>query len=226
MKKMKTIISLAVAAAILFAVPGAAGLQVSAEEKKPEPVTYVLRYVDHLDSWRYQISDDGTWSDKGSYGELHYLKRDIKDGDLLVITDSPKPLDLKLSVTLNNVTFNHSASAVITAKGVENVFVLKDSNAAVNGDVVNAYVYDNANVNFNNNVTNLFLRKDTADDQTVRVVGTVSYAEFSDLERIISRCYSFREDKFYTDKGTLKTKENYYSLTPPPAEEVPAVNQQ
>lgn len=226
MKKLKTILSLAVAAAVLFAIPGTAGLQVSAEEKKPEPVTYVLRYVDHLDSWRYQVSDDGTWSDKGSYGELHYLKRDIKDGDLLVITDSPKPLDLKLSVTLNNVTFNHSASAVITAKGVENVFVLKDSNAAVNGDVANAYVYDNANVNFNNNVTNLFLKKDTADDQTVRVVGTVSYVEFSDLERIISRYYSFREDKFYTDKGTLKTDAKYYSLTPPPAEAVPAVNQQ
>lgn len=226
MKKFKTVISLIVAAAMLCVIPATTGLQASAEEKKPEPVTYVLKYADHLDSWRYQVSDDGTWDEKGEYGELHYLKKNIKDGDLLVITDSPKPLNLKLSVSLNNVTFNHSCSAVITAKSVENVFVLKDSSAAVNGNVANAYVYDNANVNFNNNVTNLFLKKDTADDQTVHVVGTVSYVEFSDLERIISRYYSFAEDKFHTDKGTLKTKENYYSLTPPPAEAVPAANNQ
>lgn len=219
MKKFKAIISLMLAAMLLIA-PGINNLHVSAAERKP--VTYVIKYVDKFESWRYQISENGTWIDSDYIytPELYYMEQTIKDGDLIVVDGSggtgPEVLHLKLPVALNNVTYNHSTSVIISAKSVENVYVLRDSVGIVNGDVLYAYVYDNAIANFNNNVGCLFVVEASSYNQSIGVVGTVLYAEENRIIQGIKRFYSFKKGKFYVKEGVLKSKPGEYSLTPPP----------
>ncbi len=208
MKSFKTIVSLLTVAAMLFLLPGGNAMQVSADE----PVTYSLKYVEENGEWRFHV---GAWDDTNSgHRELYYLKESIKDGDQIVIEEGNNPLNLELSVNLKSITFNHSGNAVITAKSTENVYVLRDSVAAVNGDVINAYVYDNAVANFNNNVTNLYITKERSGEQTIAVVGTVAYAKTSDAEQIYNEFYNFEAGSFYQEKGILKTDASKYSATP------------
>ncbi|MBD5552148.1 MAG: hypothetical protein HDQ96_13405 [Lachnospiraceae bacterium] len=217
MKKIKTIVSLLVIAVLLVLMTDVNKLPVSAEEES-EPVTYVVKYIESAGGWRYQ-SGDYYWRDKVSHRELYYMTQSIKDGDILVIDGSEHMLNLTLPVSLGNITFCHAPYAVVTANSVEDVYVLKDSTVAVNGDVVNAYVYDNATVNFNNNVTNLHIRKDSADDQTIAVIGTVDYVESSVEEWVTLRLYSFPENTFRVNEGSLKTEESNFSTVPPVVED-------
>ena len=208
MKGFKTIVSLLAVAAMLLLLPGANTLQVSAEE----PVTYSLKYVEDKGEWRFHV---GAWDDSNSgHRELYYLKESIKDGDHVVIEEGNYALNLELPVNLGSITFNHSSNAVITAKSTENVYVLRDSVAAVNGDVVNAHVYDNAVANFNNNVTNLFITKERSGEQTIAVVGTVAYVKTSDAEKVYNEFYNFQAGSFYQEKGILKTDASKYSTAP------------
>lgn len=208
MKKLKTLVSLLAAAALLLMVPGAKALQAAAAE----PVTYSLKYVEDKGEWRFHI---GAWDDNNAgHRELYYLKESIKDGDIIVIEGGEHGLTLELPVNLNNITFNHSHSAAITVKSVENVYVLRDSVAAVNGDVVNAHVYDNAIVNFNNNVTNLYITKERSGEQSIAVIGTVAYVKTSDAEKVYNELYNFQANSFRQEKGILKTDASLYSTVP------------
>lgn len=208
MKKLKTIVSLFAAAAMLLLTPGAKLLQVSAAE----PVTYSLKYVEDKDEWRYHV---GAWDDNNAgHRELYYLKQSIKDGDLLVIEGGEHSLNLEVPVSLSNITFNHSYQAVITAKSVENVYVLRDSVGVVNGDVTNAHVYDNAVANFNNNVTNLYITKERSGEQTIAVVGTVDYVRTGDAEKVYNEFYNFQANSFRQEEGILKTDASKYSTVP------------
>ena len=228
MKKFKTAISLIVAVAMLLFIPGINDLHVSAQEVPVEevpPTTYVLKYIENNNCWRYQISGTGTWNDKADHRELYYMEQSIKDGDYIVVLDSPYDLNLTVPVSLGNITFNHSHCAVVTAKNVDYVYVLKDSIGVVNGDVQNAYVYDNAVASFNNNVNNLYLMGYNTNDQDVGVLGTVNYAELSvpAWNWIRGQYYSVREGKFSVSGGGVKTKPEDYSTTPPPAPPVEVV---
>ena len=208
MKKMKTIVSLLAAAALLLMVCGVKNLQADAAE----PVTYSLKYVEEKGEWRFHI---GAWDDNNAgHRELYYLKEAIKDGDIIVIEGGEQSLTLELPVNLNNITFNHSHLAIITAKSVENVYVLRDSVAVVNGDVVNAHVYDNAVANFNNNVTNLFITKERSGEQSINVVCTVAYVKTSDADRVYNELYNFQANSFCQEKGILKTDASKYSTVP------------
>ena len=208
MKRLKTIVSLLAAAAMLFLSSGSEQLRVSAAE----PVTYSLKYVEDKDEWRYHV---GAWDDNNAgHRELYYLKQSIKDGDILVIEGGEHNLNLEVPVSLNNITFNHSHLAVITAKSVENVYVLRDSVGVVNGDVTNAHVYDNAVANFNNNVTNLYITKERSGEQTIAVVGTVDYVRTGDAEKVYNEFYNFQANSFRQEEGILKTDASKYSTVP------------
>ena len=210
MKRLKTLVSLLAAAAMLLLMPNTDLPQVSAAE----PVTYSLKYVEANNEWRYQV---GPWDDNNSgHRELYYLKESIKDGDVIVVEGGDQGLTLELPVNLSSITFNHSHLAVITAKSVENVYVLRDSVAAINGDVKNAHVYDNAVVNFNNNVTNLYITKEICGQQTIAVVGTVDYVKTSDAEKIYNEMYNFQANSFRQEEGILKTDASKYSMVPVP----------
>lgn len=208
MKRLKTIVSLLAAAALLLLAPNAQQLQVSAAE----PVTYSLKYVEANNEWRYHV---GSWDDNNpGHRELYYLKESIKDGDNIVIEGGDQGLTLELPVNLGSITFNHSHLAVITAKSVENVYVLRDSVAAINGDVKNAHVYDNAVVNFNDNVTNLYITKEICGQQTIVVVGTVDYVKTGDAEMVYNEMYNFQANSFRQEEGLLKTDASKYSTIP------------
>lgn len=208
MKRLKTIVSLLAATALLFLVPGAKRLQVSAAE----PTTYSLKYVEDKGEWRYQ---EGSWDNNNSWNrELYYLKESIKDGDILVIENGDHGLILDLPVTLSNITFNHAHSAAITVKGADNVYVLRDSKASVTGNVVNAHVYDNAIANFNDNVTSLFITKESSGSQTITVVGTVDYVRTADGEKVYNELYNFQANSFCQEEGILKTDPSKYSTIP------------
>lgn len=210
MKRLKTLVSLLAAAAMLLLMPNTDLPQVSAAE----PVTYSLKYVEANNEWRYHV---GPWDDNNSgHRELYYLKESIKDGDVIVVEGGDQGLTLELPVNLSSITFNHSHLAVITAKSVENVYVLRDSVAAINGDVKNAHVYDNAVVNFNNNVTNLYITKEICGQQTIAVVGTVDYVKTSDAEKIYNEMYNFQANSFRQEEGILKTDASKYSMVPVP----------
>lgn len=208
MKRLKTIVSLLAAAALLLLAPNTQQLQVSAAE----PVTYSLKYVEANNEWRYHV---GSWDDNNpGHRELYYLKESIKDGDNIVIEGGDQGLTLELPVNLGSITFNHSHLAVITAKSVENVYVLRDSVAAINGDVKNAHVYDNAVVNFNDNVTNLYITKEICGQQTIVVVGTVDYVKTGDAEMVYNEMYNFQANSFRQEEGLLKTDASKYSTIP------------
>lgn len=208
MKRLKTIVSLLAAAALLLLAPNAQQQQVSAAE----PVTYSLKYVEANNEWRYHV---GSWDDNNpGHRELYYLKESIKDGDNIVIEGGDQGLTLELPVNLGSITFNHSHLAVITAKSVENVYVLRDSVAAINGDVKNAHVYDNAVVNFNDNVTNLYITKEICGQQTIVVVGTVDYVKTGDAEMVYNEMYNFQANSFRQEEGLLKTDASKYSTIP------------
>lgn len=207
MKRMKTIVTLLAAALMLFLMPGTGKLPATAAE----PVTYSLKYMESEQGWRYKV---GSWSDDTTFHELHYMLEAIKEGDVIVIESSDQPLTLEVPVRLSNVTFNRTNMANITAPGIDNVYVLRDSVAVINGDVVNAHVYDNAVANFNNNVTNLYITKDTCGEQTIAVAGTIAHLRTGDAEKVYNEFYDFQANSFRQEKGVWKTAEGTYSATP------------
>lgn len=214
MKKFKSIISTVLAASMLVCLFGVSGLQASAApaDPAPEPTTYVIKYDDGCKDWRYQISDNGIWNNKLGSRELYYMKQDIKDGDLLVVEGSGSAETIKLNVSLNNITFSHGSGPIIYVPEVKHAVVLRDSVGIINGNVKNAYVYDNAIAQFNNDVDNLYLMEINDDTQTVGVSGKVDYVEFNDSKRILLRLCSFAKGKFELKEGSLKTDGQYYGV--------------
>lgn len=212
MRKIKKTVSLVLAAALLFLLPDASAITASAEE---EPATYYIRYLENEGSWRAQKLS--VWDDSRESAELNFVTNNIKAGDLLIIEgDGKTDLKLDINVRLNNLTVKNTGLAVVTVKnGIDHCFILKDSVAAVNGDIANAYVYDNGRCNLNNNVTNLYLQGEPKLEATVVVEGTVSYAKFAEQDRTIYEFYNFDAGTFATENGIVKTDASHYSTTPP-----------
>lgn len=185
-----------------------------------EPVTYYLKYVDSEDEWRYQI---GTWQDGNGHRELYYMKQDIKDGDLIVV-DGYEPLELNVSVRINNLTVVHGSHIVVSASSFDNVFVINGSTAAVTGDVAYAEVYDSSVCNFNSNVGTLKVlsEKENLLDAGVAVVGTVNhlYAGGKDYKHF--EFYNFAANTLRIEEGELKTEKGNYSETPQAATTTPS----
>lgn len=179
--------------------------------------TYYVKYIDDVSTndFRYQTGNS-TWQNGKPHRDLYYLQQSIKDGDVLIVDSSVKNVNLKVSVSLSNVTFVGTGTGIVTAKSVENAYVLRDSIGVINGNVTNAYVYDNAIANFNNDVEKLYVMKTSSFDQCIGVGGTVGYAEEKDGAKSIKKYYSFLKGKYSMKDGVLKTASSYYSLTPSP----------
>lgn len=212
MKKLKKIFTLLVAAAVLVLMPGVNTLTASAEE----PVTYYIKYLSDDNQWRFQTGS--TWSDTVQHRELYYAYQDIKDGDSVIIEGANPGFIFEVSVRLSNVTFLHGSAAVVTAKAIDECYVLRDSVAAINGDVTNAYVYDNARCTFNNNVGTLQVlndpaRNDTLLRGTVSVGGTVNHLIGKDNDKIHYELYNFAAGKLSITDGDVKTDAAYYSTS-------------
>ena len=147
MKKIKKILTIFTAFALCLVPLLSAGITAQAEETV---TTYYVKYVSDSADWRFQT---GGWKEDGYHRELYYLYENIQDGDKLVIEGTgEKTLNMNINANLSELTFFGASLPVVTAKSIDTVYGLFNSSFAVNGDVKNAYLYDNCVCNFNNNV--------------------------------------------------------------------------
>lgn len=214
MKKLKKMVSLLMVAALCALLPGANALTASAST----PVTYYVKYVEHDSQWRFQ--EGSSWNVNGFHRELYYMYEAIKDGDSIVIDGSNPGFTLEVPVRLKNVTLLHGAAAVVTASSIDECYILRDSVAAINGNVTNAYVYDNGRCTFNNNVGTLtiqndfFLVNDTLLHANVGVNGTVNHLIGKDNVQVHYEHYNFAAGTLVITDGDVKTDPANYSNTP------------
>lgn len=184
-------------------------------ESKAAPATgytYIAKYVPVTGHWKFQV---GEWKADGYLHDMYLLNEYMKDGDHLVI-DGTEKLELNVDVQLGSLTIVQCPIAVIYLKGVDNFYSLKDSTAAINADVTNAYVYDFSSINFNKNVSYLEIIREGADnlEATVRVLGTVGHAKAYDKSKTYFEWYDFAENSFYSVKNSLHTDPSLRSATP------------
>lgn len=178
--------------------------------------TYYVKYVSdaNVSDWRFQT---GGWTEGGYHRELYYLLQDIKDGDKLVIQgNGEKTLFIDTKVNLGEVTFFGTTGPVVSAKSIDTVYGIFGSTFAVNGDVKNAYLYENCTCNFNNNVSYLEITNTDADniEATVFVVGTVDHAKSVGATKTHFELYNFVASSFTLHDGALYTKQEQCSQTP------------
>ena len=214
MKKFKKFAAWLTAVALCAFLPAGNAMTVAAAE----PVTYCVSYCPSENTWRYQRG--GGWVDGNEHGDLYYLYRDIKDGDTIVVEGTgDETLYLNVSARLANLTMNHASNVLVTATGYDECFILEGSYTVVNGDVSNAYVYNDATCFFNNNVSNLQIIG-TGDDINAQVVvaGTAGHVVGKDASRTYYDLYNFAKGKLSIEDGSIRTEEAYYSTTPSAAQ--------
>lgn len=214
MKKLKKLVSLLMVTALCVLLPNINTMTASAEE----PVTYYVKYLSNDNQWRYMTGS--TWNDSGSHRDLYYMQETLKDGDSIIIDGANPGFILKVSVQLKNLTLLHGSQAVVTAKGFDECYILRDSVGAINGDVTNAYVYDNGRCTFNNNVNTLTIQtaasytNNTLLHANVSVGGTVTRLIGQDATKLHYEHYNFAAGKLVITDGDMKTDAAYYSNTP------------
>lgn len=214
MKKLKKIVAMVMATALCVLLPGINTLTVSAEE----PVTYYVKYLVNDNQWRYM--EGSTWNDSGFHRELYYMYEAIKDGDSIVIDGSGYNALVEVPVRLKNVTLLHGTTAVVNASSIDECYILRDCVGAINGNVTNAYVYDNGTCTFNNNVGTLtiqndsFLVNDTLLHATVSVNGTVDHLIGKDNIQLHYEHYNFAAGTLSIVNGDVKTDSANYSNAP------------
>lgn len=171
-KKIRLFVSMLAAAAMLVFLPGSS-LTVRAAEGN----TYSLKYIGgDVNDWRYVSGS--TFEDGMYHRELYTLTTyDLKDGDNIVVYPGDgapaKNLDLG-SFNLGSVTIHQGAQAVVNTSGViKDCYVLNGAYASVNGEVTNAYLYDNATCTFHNNVLYMVLYITDVPHSNISCGGTV-----------------------------------------------------
>lgn len=215
MKKLKKLVSLLAAIAICVLLPGFNTLTVSADG----PVTYYVK-LGNDGEWRYQAS--ATWDDKAASREPYYMQQDIRDGDIVIVDGAKAGSVLEVPVRLSNLTVIQNSSLVFHANAIDECYVLHDAKVAINGDVTNGYVYDNAVCTFNNNVNTLNILDDSGLHATVTVAGTVNHLIGKDTFQTYYDYYSFEAGKTEINDGRVKTDVKYYSTTAPAADSAQA----
>lgn len=179
-----------------------------------EGTTYYVQYVPSLNTFRYQV---GSWQDGQEHWDLSALAANIKDGDLLVIDDTHDAgINLSVNVSLSNLTVVDGNAVVVSAKKITDFYALQGSVSAVNGDITNAYIYDNSIANLNNNVKNVNIINSKGDllEASVAVVGTCDHIVASGKSYKHFEHYNFKANTLYVEKGVLKTAAENYSKTP------------
>ena len=212
MKKIKTFVTMVTAIALLFLIPGATSLTVSAAE----PTTYAVKYLPSERAWRYQ-ANTSTFNEDTFHRELYYLYQDLKDGDLVVVYyDSGDAPILNLGdVHLSNLTVVQSSSiSVIYTGGIDDCYLLAGTACAVNGDVTNAHVYDSALCNFNGNVKNLNIYAGNDMTSSIGCGGTVEHLHATSSSRTYYNLFNFKAGTLSILNGTLQTAAEDYRTTP------------
>lgn len=213
MKQLKKIFTLLTALVLCVTPLLANTITVHAEGT---PTTFYVKYVDNLDSWKFQT---GGWSDDAHPRDIYYMHEEIKNGDLLVIdggSSAQKSITLEVKVSLSNLTVTYSDAALITAQSVDSFYALNDSISVVNAPVKNAFVYDYALVQFNGDVENLEVISSKGEllHATVGAAGTVNHVKAYSPSHTHFELYGFTKASLDIKEGALKTAEGSYSKTP------------
>lgn len=204
-KKIKLLVSLLAAAAMLVLLPGGNAMTAHAAEAK----TYSIKYIGGtINDWRYVPGN--TFEDGMSHRELYYLKtEDLKDGDLIVIypgDDIPSGKELDLSeFRLSNLTVHQNARIVVKTNGIKDCYVLAGAFAAINGDVTNAHLYDNTTCTFNNNVLDLVLHINGDPSSNISCAGTVGkFLILDNTDQTKGLYYDIPANTMKCENGKLK----------------------
>ncbi len=214
MKRIKTIATTFLLAAALVLLPGSNALKAEAAT----PVTYAVQYDSEDNEWRYQVGSQ--YTDEGEDRSLYYLLQVLKDGDLVAVynsDDGAPHLDLG-NVKLSNLTLCNTAMTAVHTGGISDCHILSNSTCAINGDVHNAFVYDAASVNFNNNVHNLTILSDEDNFYSnVNCGGTVwhLYAYSTTHPVTFYDLYNFDSGVLVIDNGVLETEYYFYDESIP-----------
>lgn len=212
--KVRKLITLFAAAAILIGVPGFCSMEAQADG----PVTYAVKYMPGSKEWRYQ-SNTSTFDDKAYHREMYTLRLELKDGDSVVIyNDSSSVPSLDLGTTrLNNLTVTGSSSHEIIFSGdIDQCYLLDGAYCSINAYAANVHVYDNVTCNFNKNVGELNLYPQKGMTANIGCVGTVDhlYAVDRNTDRVLSSLYNFQAGTFAMKDGVLTTDKSKYSTSP------------
>lgn len=227
MKCFKKLVSVVAAAALLAVIPNVSALQADAAT----PTTHYIRYDIDKNQWRVQT---GEWNNEYEGRETYYLNNGsekVNDGDYVVILENEEQAmgstPLSIDARIGNLTVSRT-SVVISAKSIDECYVLGDSYAAITGNVTNAYVYDEAHCTFHSNVGNLRLisSQDNEVRTTVSVGGTVGYCSVANPGGVIEEYSNFAAGKFDYDKvsGVITDEQYYTKKGAPVAAPAPAAN--
>ncbi len=204
-KKLKALVSLLAAAAVLALLPGGNTLTAKAEEAK----TYSVRFVGgDINDWRYVAGS--TFEDTAYHREIYYLNQELKAGDAVVVyaSDTTPNKELQLAdVKLGNLTIHQNATAAVVTGGVTDCYVLAGAVAAVNGDVRNAYLYDTTTCSFNNNVLDMILNIGDEPHSNISCAGTVGH--FRTVSSTGARTYEF----FDIAQNAMRMVNGTYQIT-------------
>jgi len=220
MKQIKKLFSLAVALVLCLVPLFGNTMTVNAAG---EPTTYYIKYVDSMGQWRYQVNG---WSDSEISNVLENIHLYIKDGDHLAIDGCglAQNLTLDVKVSLSSLTFTAANAANITAKSVDTFYGVNGTVGVVNAPVKTAYVYDNALIQFNDNVDNLEIiasKQDTL-KATVGAAGVVNHVKAYSPNYTHFEFYNFAKGTLSIVDGALKTPSGSYSSAPSAATPAPA----
>lgn len=202
-KKLKLLASMLAAAAILVLLPDSGAMTARAAVN-----TYSVKYLGgNTNAWCYV---PGSTFDEALYPKgVDVLKvLDLQNGDNIVVypNDSAAATELDLSnFKLGSLTVHQNTEAVILTGGVENCYILPGARAAVNGDVTNAYLYDNTTCTFNSNVLDMVLNFSDTPKSNVTCAGTVGCFQMAaDNAAPTGGLYDIPKGSFNLKDGTIQ----------------------
>ena len=211
MKKITRIISLLTLTAMLALIPDEAALTADAST----PTTYSIAYVAEKGEWRYQKGSDFDFD--ASSRDADDIGESVENGDNIVIWGDAEHADtFKIPAYINNLTvLNASNYVVVYTNGINEFHACMNSIVAVNGDIQNAYVYDNSRVTFNNSIGTLHVNA-TYDESFASATcgGSVGRVTAYYGNEVFYDVYNVAWGKLDIVDVSLKTEAQYYSTTP------------
>lgn len=184
--------------------------------------TYYIKYVEDIAQWRFLPNP---WDEGGYHRELYYMQLDLKDGDVIVVDgkDTANILNLEVNVNLSGLYVNTAGTSSITAKSIENCYIIENGKSIINAPVTNAYVYDKALAQFNSDVENMEVIASKGDllGANVGTNGAVKHLKAYST-KLHFEFYDFAPGALSIVNGELKSAEGTYSATPSAATPAPA----
>ncbi len=215
MRRIKTFVTLFAAAAALILLPGVFTLKASAAE----PATFYIDYDPDGYGWYVLVEADMADRDNAPPKVMQAFYNTVKDGDAVVVScyhDNAPQLDLG-TARLGNVTVLQDTSFImIKAAHIVDFFALGKSFCSISAPVTNAYIYDPAVVNFNDNVKDILVNVDSgASTSSIGCSGTVGSLKVLFTGNNSSyTLYDFKKDSLSFEDGYLQTPAYLFSTVP------------